>query len=185
MGAQESTSFKNTRKKTKSVDFKIENYLTTEVGQVSVLKLESGNYNLNQATVEYFVKNAELVNPLLIMWHNRPTLIIGKNQNLTRDVNCAKLKKHNVKLCRRKTGGRSDYWDEGNTVFCFINPTSLDSSFNFHQINQNILKKTLENFGISTTTNSDDDFLANLEGEEKKIGNLIHQVQELDDKMSE
>ena len=46
-----------------------------------ILYAESQDILFNLATEEYMFEHAELVNPVLFLWRNKPTIIIGKHQN--------------------------------------------------------------------------------------------------------
>jgi lipoate-protein ligase A len=46
-----------------------------------VLHAESNDILFNLATEEYIFEHVELANPLLFLYRNNPTIIIGKHQN--------------------------------------------------------------------------------------------------------
>ena len=54
-------------------------WLSSEPGQVDVLRAESNNIMFNLATEEYMFDHLPLVNPLLFLWRNTKTIIIGKH----------------------------------------------------------------------------------------------------------
>ncbi|GBE62244.1 lipoyltransferase and lipoate- ligase subfamily protein [Babesia ovata] len=66
--------------------------------------------------------------PLLFLWRNSPCVIVGRNQNVWSECNLDNVKRDNVKLVRRFTGGGAVYQDLGNTCFTFISP-SADYNF--------------------------------------------------------
>ncbi|KAK1939611.1 putative lipoate-protein ligase A [Babesia divergens] len=60
--------------------------------------------------------------PLLFFWRNSSSVIIGCNQNVWSECNLDNVKRDNVNLVRRFTGGGAVYQDIGNTCFTFISP---------------------------------------------------------------
>lgn len=56
-------------------------FLSTEKGQIDIIRAESNNILFNLATEEYMFEHLDLVNPVLFLWRNTPTIIMGKHQN--------------------------------------------------------------------------------------------------------
>jgi lipoate---protein ligase len=57
-------------------------FLTQQKGKaVDVLVAESTDILFNLATEEYIFEKVEIANPLLFLWRNAPTIIIGQYQN--------------------------------------------------------------------------------------------------------
>lgn len=55
-------------------------FLTQEQGKaVDVMISESNDIMLNLAAEEYIFEHLEVVNPLLFLYRNKPTIIIGKH----------------------------------------------------------------------------------------------------------
>ena len=55
-------------------------WLTKEKGAgVDVITAESNNILFNLATEEYIFEHCEIQNPILFLWRNSPTIIIGKH----------------------------------------------------------------------------------------------------------
>ena len=55
-------------------------WLTKEKGAgVDVITAESTNILFNLATEEYIFEHCEIQNPILFLWRNSPTIIIGKH----------------------------------------------------------------------------------------------------------
>jgi len=54
--------------------------LTREKGAgVDVITAESNNILFNLATEEYIFEHCEITNPVLFLWRNNPTIIMGKH----------------------------------------------------------------------------------------------------------
>lgn len=83
---------------------------------------QSNDILMNLAIEEYLFEHCEIKVPLLFLWRNSPTVIIGKHQNPWKECHVQKLEEDNVTLARRKSGGGCVYQDLGNSVFSFINP---------------------------------------------------------------
>ena len=67
-------------------------------------------------------EHLNLVNPVLFIYRNQKTIIIGKHQNPWKECRVQLLDEDGVLLARRKSGGGCVYQDMGNTVFSFMNP---------------------------------------------------------------
>ena len=78
----------------------------------------------NLATEEYIFEKLDLKNPVLFLWRNTSTIIMGKHQNPWKECRVQLLEQDGVTLARRKSGGGCVYQDLGNSVFSFLNPIS-------------------------------------------------------------
>lgn len=58
--------------------------------------------------------------PLFFMWQVKPTVIIGRNQNIDTEVNLPYCRDHGIDVFRRKSGGGCVYADLGNVMLCYI-----------------------------------------------------------------
>jgi len=54
------------------------------------------------------------------LWRNRPSVIIGQNQNAFAEVNLSYLEAHGICLARRVTGGGAVYHDLQNLNYTFV-----------------------------------------------------------------
>jgi len=75
-------------------------------------------YNL--AFEEYFL--TEMQGEFVLLWQNRPTVVVGCNQNVYKEINFTALEQRDISLVRRQTGGGAVYHDLGNVNFSFITP---------------------------------------------------------------
>ena len=80
------------------------------------------NYDasLNIALETYLVENRLVDEPILLFYINEPSIIVGRNQNTTEEINQSYVDEHNVQVVRRMSGGGAVYHDLGNFCFCFI-----------------------------------------------------------------
>lgn len=82
------------------------------------LRLRSTDPYLNLAIEEYLFDTSR--DDVFILWQNSPTVVIGKNQNAHSEINEEYLKKNNILVARRITGGGAVYHDLGNLNYTFI-----------------------------------------------------------------
>ncbi|MGE9289420.1 MAG: lipoate--protein ligase, partial [Puniceicoccales bacterium] len=68
----------------------------------------------------------------LILWINRPSLFVGKNQNLWAEVSASEAYRTGVSLNRRLSGGGTVYHDPGNLNFSLISPGEPKIAFQEH-----------------------------------------------------
>jgi len=59
------------------------------------------------------------------------------------------MEEDNVTLARRKSGGGCVYQDFGNSVFSFINPINDFAKQDFKTMNNEVLLKAIESFGVT------------------------------------
>lgn len=79
----------------------------------------------NLALEEYLLK--EFSEDCFMLWQNEPCVVVGKNQNILNEINEDFVKKNNIKVARRISGGGAVYHDLGNLNFTFIiNDTEND-----------------------------------------------------------
>ena len=81
----------------------------------------------NHAIEEYFL--SEYDEEIFTIWINRPSILIGRNQNTFAEINSAYVSENNIDVVRRLSGGGAVYNDLGNMNFTFISKKSDDHSF--------------------------------------------------------
>lgn len=88
------------------------------------------------------------------LWVNRPTVVIGYNQNPFAECDLNALKADGVMLARRRTGGGAVYHDECNLNFSFAMPNALYDTARQSEVIFNALKK----LGLNAERNGRNDF---------------------------
>lgn len=63
----------------------------------------------NKSLEDYLFDHAKVSGPLLFLWQNDKTVFIGRNQNPWKECNLTEMKKDEVNLVRRVTGGGAVY----------------------------------------------------------------------------
>ena len=60
--------------------------------------------------------------PVLLLWQNEPSVIVGKYQNTIEEIDYGYIEEQGVHVVRRNTGGGAVYHDLGNLNYSFIIP---------------------------------------------------------------
>lgn len=60
--------------------------------------------------------------PILLLWQNAPTVVVGGRQNTLEEINLAFIEERKINVVRRTTGGGAVYHDLGNLNYSFIVP---------------------------------------------------------------
>lgn len=61
-----------------------------------------------------------------LLWHNGPSIIVGRHQNTVQEVNQELVRRFDLPVVRRMTGGGAVYHDAGNLNFSFLQPHNAD-----------------------------------------------------------
>lgn len=87
---------------------------------------DSDNPFFNHAIEEYIIKNIE--EDAFILWRNRPSILIGRNQNTLTEIDYEYVRKEKIDVVRRLSGGGTVFNDLGNINFTFITKKAQDGS---------------------------------------------------------
>ena len=124
---------------------------------------------INLAIEEYALKNLDINESYLLFYINKPSIIIGKNQNTIEEVNQDYVEKNDITVVRRLSGGGAVYHDLGNLNFSFITKDDGNSFHNFKKFTEPVVK-ALGKLGIHAELSGRNDIMA----EGKKIsGNAM------------
>ena len=137
------------------------------------LVLTSTNPHYNLAVEEYLFLNSQ--EEVFMLWQNSPTVVIGKNQNASVEINRDVLDSYGVKIARRITGGGAVYHDLGNVNYSFITPKSKTSGIDFEYFTRPIIK-ALASMGVEVRLSGRND-LETLDGL-KISGSAQHRVED-------
>ncbi len=72
----------------------------------------------NIAAEEYVLKH--FTDDVLMLWQSRPSVVVGKHQNLVAEVNLNYTRQKNIPVLRRISGGGTVYHDLGNLNYTYI-----------------------------------------------------------------
>ena len=78
----------------------------------------------NMAFDEFVLERMDLPSPVFYLWRNRPSVIIGMNQNAYAEVNIPYLEEKGINLVRRVTGGGAVYHDLQNLNYTIAGRSS-------------------------------------------------------------
>ncbi|ATQ35201.1 lipoate--protein ligase [Mesoplasma entomophilum] len=95
-------------------------------------------YNL--AVEEYLTYQYVTNDPILYIWQNSNTIVVGRNQNTYAEINIAEAMKDEVKIIRRNTGGGTVFHDMGNVCYSLIVNNDKNSQSNFEIALQPIIQ---------------------------------------------
>lgn len=101
----------------------------------------------NLALEEYALEHLFPTQELVILWQNKPTVVIGRNQNTIAEVNQSYVEEQGINVVRRLSGGGAVYHDLGNLNFTYIIPEQKNVVSNFKKFTQPILK-ALQSMGV-------------------------------------
>lgn len=74
----------------------------------------------NLAAEEHVIRNFPVGSDYLLLYINKPSIIVGKNQNVFEEVNLRFTEANKIDIIRRISGGGTVYHDEGNLNYSLI-----------------------------------------------------------------
>ena len=129
------------------------------------LRLTTNDPYYNLAVEEYLFRYSD--EDIFMLWQNRPSVIIGKNQNAFAEVNTESAAEKGISIVRRITGGGAVYHDMGNVNYTFITSCEKAGALNFAYFTRPVIE-ALGALGLTATLNGRNDILC---GERKVSGN--------------
>lgn len=129
---------------------------------------------LNLAMEEYVLKNMPKDDSYFLFYVNRPSIIIGKNQNTIEEVNQPYIDEHGIDVVRRISGGGAVYHDTGNLNFSFVTDDDGNSFHNFKKFTEPIVE-ALQSLGVDTDMSGRNDIQV---GSAKISGNAMVKVKD-------
>ncbi|HLQ98346.1 MAG TPA: lipoate--protein ligase [Candidatus Dormibacteraeota bacterium] len=102
---------------------------------------------INLALEEYILENFGEKDTYLLFYVNKPSIIIGRNQNAVEEINTEYVDENGIQVVRRLSGGGAVYHDEQNLNFSFITKDDGDSFHNFAKFTQPVVE-ALNNIGV-------------------------------------
>ena len=94
----------------------------------------------NLALEQYVFDSLNQFDEIFLLWINEPSIIVGKNQNTIQEINLDYIKKNNINVVRRLSGGGAVYHDYGNLNYTIISKSKETSAFNFEAFSQPVIE---------------------------------------------
>ncbi|PLT33810.1 lipoate--protein ligase [Bacillus sp. V5-8f] len=113
---------------------------------------------INLAIEEYALKNLDINETYLLFYINRPSIIIGKNQNTIEEINTEYVENNGIKVVRRLSGGGAVYHDLGNLNFSFITKDDGESFHNFRKFTEPVIE-ALQKLGVNAELSGRNDIV--------------------------
>ena len=79
--------------------------------------------SVNLATEEYVLKHTDTRHEYMLLYVNKPSVIVGRNQNILQQIDRPYVAARRIQVLRRLSGGGAVYHDRGNLNFSFIQNT--------------------------------------------------------------
>lgn len=125
-------------------------------------------YNL--ALEEFVFGEKAFDEPVLMLWQNEPSVIIGRYQNTIEEINYDFIRDRKIHVIRRNTGGGAVYHDLGNLNYSFVIPRAEKMTIDFDTFTAPVIK-ALRSVGVDAVKSGRNDILA---GGRKFSGNAQH-----------
>ncbi len=111
----------------------------------------------NIAAEEYLLKS--IADDCFMIWRNEPSIIVGKHQNTLSEINYPFVKKHNIPVVRRITGGGTVFQDLGNINFTFIAKGEKEKLVDYRKFTEPIIE-ILNRIGVPASFEGKNDIRA-------------------------
>lgn len=115
-------------------------------------------YNL--ALEEYFLKEADIDEDIVVLWQNRKAVIIGRHQNTAAQLNQKYAAENGIDIARRMTGGGAVYHDLGNLNYTFITTFEKCETIDFRTFAEPVIE-ALGNLGLKAELSGRNDITVN------------------------
>ncbi len=110
----------------------------------------------NLACEEYLLENAK--DDVFMLWQNRDSVIIGRNQNTLSEINYDYVKENDIAVVRRLTGGGAVFHDLDNLNFTWILKDGGEWFSNFEKFTEPVIS-ALSKFGVKAELSGRNDIL--------------------------
>ncbi|XP_039448305.1 lipoyltransferase 1, mitochondrial-like [Culex pipiens pallens] len=117
----------------------------------SVFISQSNDVFTNLALEDWIYRNFDFTHHhILMLWINKPTVVVGRHQNPFAETNVSQLMRNEVELARRNSGGGAVFHDLGNLNCTFFVPRArYDRKYNLNLITRALYREYAINADIS------------------------------------
>ena len=131
----------------------------------------------NLALEEYLLTQ-EKQDDFILLWRNRPSVILGLNQNALEEIREEETASRGIPVVRRSTGGGAVYHDLGNLNFSFITDFSPDKAVSMQEFLAPVVAY-LRSLGLPATADGRNDIIIaghKVSGNAQRItgGRILH-----------
>lgn len=112
----------------------------------------------NIAAEEYLLKSLD--EDCFMLWQNSASVIVGKHQNTLAEINPVLVRRLNIPVIRRISGGGAVYHDEGNLNFTFIKKGQPGKLVDFSQFIKPVVE-VLNKIGVPARKGGKNDIRVN------------------------
>ena len=135
-----------------------------------VFLADTTNPYFNLATEDWIFHDMDPQTTVLFLWRNEPSIIVGRGQNVWSECNLEQVKKDQVHVVRRHSGGGAVYQDLGNTCFTFMGSRDPNRpTKELYSRNNKILIESLADLGIQAQASGRNDIIVEREGQPFKV----------------
>lgn len=131
------------------------------------INVQGDNPYENLALEEYLLTHLPQNTSCLLLWQNRPSVILGRFQYAYDEINLAYVKQHQIDVVRRISGGGAVYHDGGNLNYSFICPRLTEQKFDFVRFTAPVIQ-VLQKLGLQAECTGRNDLFV---GDYKISGN--------------
>ncbi|MBR0374132.1 MAG: lipoate--protein ligase [Mogibacterium sp.] len=127
---------------------------------------------------EEYILSTRTQGDILILWQNRNSVILGRNQNAYREVNADFVRSNDISVVRRTTGGGAVYHDLGNLNYSFITDAAVQDRVVQERFTAPIVQ-ALQELGLDASASGRNDILVSgrkVSGTAQRIleGRILH-----------
>lgn len=119
---------------------------------------DSNDPHFNLAFEEYIFNNADPNKEYILLWQNRPTVVVGKHQNTIEEINAKYIYENDIDIVRRLSGGGAVYHDSGNLNFTYIISKDNVEEYDFKRFTTPVVN-ALNSIGVKAEFNSRNDLV--------------------------
>lgn len=143
--------------------------------QRRVIFSQAEDPTLNLAFEHYLFQQIDSEQECLLLYRNKPSIIIGRAQNPWAECRVSMLERDGVPVVRRQSGGGTVYHDLGNLCYTFMTPKhGYDKDKNYQ-----LIINVLSEFGIKARRNHRTDLVLDHNGGELKFsGNAFRETKD-------
>ena len=107
---------------------------------------------------EYLIKDYRHDGDIFLLWNTKPSVMIGRHQVTSLEIDTDFVKKNNIEVVRRMSGGGAVYTDPGCLQFSFI--TNNKSHKNIFEGHVEHIVNTVRELGLNAEFTGRNDILS-------------------------